>query len=82
MLPLIGDDGYMNVGAVLFFTSYTIVVNWTLLQVRKAPTVRLPTVVEFLSLMEAPKATTRPVQGRFLAMAIFERPPTLHRRWG
>jgi hypothetical protein len=37
VLPLIGDDGYMNVGTVVFFTSYTIVVNWTLLQVRKHP---------------------------------------------
>ncbi len=34
MLPLIADDGYMNVGTVFYFTSYTIVVNWTLLQVR------------------------------------------------
>jgi hypothetical protein len=35
VLPLIADDGYMNVGTVFFFTTYTIVVNWTLLQVRR-----------------------------------------------
>ncbi len=37
MLPLIGDDGYMNVGVVCFMTSYIIIVNWTLLQVPQSP---------------------------------------------
>ncbi len=41
VIPLIDEDGTMNMIAVTFFTSYTIVVNWTLLQVPRDPATRL-----------------------------------------
>ncbi len=33
-LPGVGDDGYINLGTVIFIISYVIIVEWTLLQVR------------------------------------------------